>query len=259
VMEGAPPIVPRHVAVIMDGNGRWAVERGLPRTAGHEAGADSVREIVRACGELGVEYLTLFSFSTENWGRPEDEVDSLMALLARYLMEERGELMHNRVRLQGIGQLSRLPGHVRSLLEEASRLTAGNDGLLLSLALSYGSRAEIVDGVRKIARDVAAGTLAPEAIDESTVTASLYTAGTPDPDLLVRTSGEMRLSNFLLWQLAYAELYVTDVYWPDFRRASLEEAIAAYARRRRRFGLVEPGPFVGGPHPGPSSDSGGEA
>lgn len=236
MIDNAPLVVPRHVAVIMDGNGRWATERGLPRTAGHEAGADSVREIVRACGQLGVEFLTLYSFSTENWERPEDEVDALMALLARYLLEERGELMQNKVRLCGIGQLDRLPTPVRTLLSEATRLTAGNDGLLLTLALSYGSRAEMVDAVRRIAVDVVDGRLAPGAIDEEAITARLYTAGTPDPDLLVRTSGEMRLSNFLLWQLAYAELYVTDVYWPDFRRPHLEVALAAYASRQRRFG-----------------------
>lgn len=240
-----PAGVPRHVAVIMDGNGRWAVERGLPRTAGHEAGADTVREIVRACGELGVDYLTLYSFSTENWGRPEDEVDALMALLARYLIEERGELMHNRVRLQAIGELARLPPVVSQLLAEATRLTANNNGLLLTLALSYGSRAEMVDAVRRIAHQVTTGALRAEDITEDTVTSSLYTAGTPDPDLLVRTSGEMRLSNFLLWQLAYAELYVTDVYWPDFHRSNLEEAIAVYAARSRRFGKtqaqIEPG------------------
>jgi undecaprenyl diphosphate synthase len=195
-----------------------------------------VREIVRACGELGVEYLTLYSFSTENWGRPEDEVDALMALLARYLVEERGELMHNRVRLRGIGELDRLPPGVRQLLDEAARLTAHNTGLLLTLALSYGSRSEIVDAVRRIAVEVREGRLAPGAIGEDTITGSLYTAGTPDPDLLVRTSGEMRLSNFLLWQLAYAELYVTDVYWPDFRRPHLEVALASYASRQRRFG-----------------------
>jgi len=228
--------VPRHVAVIMDGNGRWATERGLPRTAGHEAGADSVREIVRACGELGIEYLTLYSFSTENWGRPDDEVETLMALLARYLVEERGELMHNRVRLRGIGELDRLPRHVRELLDAATRHLEGNDGLLLTLALSYGSRAEIVDAVRRIATEVAGGTLAAGDIDADAISGRLYTAGTPDPDLLVRTSGEMRLSNFLLWQLAYAELYVTDVFWPDFRRPELEAALEVYARRQRRFG-----------------------
>jgi undecaprenyl diphosphate synthase len=220
----------------MDGNGRWATERGLARTAGHEAGADSVREVVRGCGELEIEALTLYSFSTENWGRPEDEVDTLMALLARYLVEQREELMTNRVRLRGIGELDRLPSHVRELLDEAIELTSANDGLLLTLALSYGSRAEIVDAVRRIAREVAMGRLAPDAIVAETVSEHLYTAGTPDPDLLIRTSGEMRLSNFLLWQLAYAEIYVTDVYWPDFKRPELEAALEVYARRQRRFG-----------------------
>jgi undecaprenyl diphosphate synthase len=220
----------------MDGNGRWATERGLPRTAGHEAGADSVQEVVRACGELGIEALTLYSFSTENWGRPEDEVDTLMALLAKYLVEQREEMMTNRVRLRGIGELDRLPRHVRTLLDEATALTAANTGLELTLALSYGSRAEIVDAVRRIAARVAAAELAPGDIGERTVSEHLYTAGTPDPDLLVRTSGEMRLSNFLLWQLAYAEIYVTDVYWPDFRRPQLQVALDAYARRQRRYG-----------------------
>ncbi len=228
--------VPRHIAVIMDGNGRWATDQGLPRVKGHEAGADTVRAIVRACGERGIEALTLYSFSTENWGRPGDEVDALMALLARFLVDERDELMLNKVRLRGIGELERLPDKVRLLLAEATRLTAGNDGLLLTLALSYGSRTEITDAVRRIAREVAAGELDPESIEEQHITDRLYTAGVPDPDLLVRTSGEMRLSNFLLWQLAYSELYVTDVYWPDFREPHLDEAIAVYSGRQRRFG-----------------------
>lgn len=228
--------VPRHVAVIMDGNGRWAVQRGLPRVAGHEEGAESVREIVRACGELGVEALTLYSFSTENWGRPEDEVEALMALLARYLEGESDELMRTSVRLRGIGELNRLPGAVRMLLDEVSALTAGNNGLQLTLALSYGSRAEMVDAVRRIASEVRDGRLDAEAIDERVIGERLYTAGIPDPDLLIRTSGEMRLSNFLLWQVAYAEIYVTDVPWPDFRRAELQKALAAYAARERRFG-----------------------
>ncbi|MBX2803797.1 MAG: isoprenyl transferase [Myxococcales bacterium] len=231
--------IPRHVAVIMDGNGRWATERGLSRTKGHEAGAESVRVIVRACGELGIDALTLYSFSTENWARPDDEVDALMMLLATYLREERGELMENRVRLRGIGQIDRLPPHVRSLLTEAESLTEHNDGLMLTLALSYGSRAEIVDAVRSVAADVARGELSAEDIDEEVINDRLYTSGIPDPDLLVRTSGEMRLSNFLLWQLAYAELYVTDVFWPDFRRPHLEVALQAYAQRRRRFGRTD--------------------
>ena len=231
--------LPRHIAVIMDGNGRWATERGWPRARGHEAGADSVREIVRACGELGIDALTLYSFSTENWARPDDEVQALMALLASYLQNERSELVENRVQLRGIGEIDRLPDHVRRLLREAERSTEGNDGLKLTLALSYGSRREIVDAVRGIASEVQQGTLDSGQIDEATVTNRLYTAGIPDPDLLVRTSGEMRLSNFMLWQLAYTELYVTDVYWPDFRRPHLEQALAIYAKRRRRFGRTD--------------------
>ena len=231
--------LPRHVAVIMDGNGRWATERGLPRTKGHEAGAESVREIVRACGELGIDALTLYSFSTENWARPGDEVEALMALLAAYLRDEQAELMQNEVRLRGIGQIARLPPHVRALLSQAEEVTANNDGLLLTLALSYGSRAEIVDAVRAIASEVENGRLSSDDIGESTITSRLYTAGTPDPDLLVRTSGEMRLSNFLLWQLAYTELYVTEVFWPDFRRPHLEVALHAYSQRRRRFGKTD--------------------
>lgn len=231
--------LPGHIAIIMDGNSRWATQRGLPRVRGHEAGADSVREIVRACGELGIDALTLYSFSTENWARPDDEVQALMTLLASYLRDEQSELMENRVRLRGIGEIDRLPVHVRELLHQAEQLTESNDGLRLTLALSYGSRREIVDAVRRVAQEVRDGTLDPDAIDESTVTGRLYTAGIPDPDLLVRTSGEMRLSNFMLWQLAYTELYVTDVYWPDFRRPHLEQALAAYAKRRRRFGRTD--------------------
>ena len=235
-MDRSLVVIPRHVAVIMDGNGRWANERGLPRVRGHEAGADTVREVVRLCGKLGCEALTLYSFSTENWGRPEDEVEALMALLARYLESETGELLENRVRLQGIGQLDRLPPMVRGLLAEATRITAKNDGLLLTLALSYGARNEIVEAVRGISRDVQEGVLAVSDIDEAQISRRLYTADIPDPDLLIRTSGEMRLSNFLLWQLAYSELYVTDVYWPEFREPHLLAAFEAYGRRQRRFG-----------------------
>ncbi len=239
---------PRHVAVIMDGNGRWATARGLPRVRGHEAGADSVREIVRACGRLGVEVLTLYSFSTENWSRPDDEVEALMALLERYLREELQELMDNDVRLSAIGQLHRLPKAVRMGLEAVSQLTAKNQGLRLVLALSYGGRSEITDAVKVIARQVAAGELAPDDIGEDTIGSKLYTAGLPDPDLLIRTSGELRLSNFLLWQVAYAELYVTDVNWPDFRQPELEKAFAAFAARQRRFGKT--GQQVEGEEPG---------
>ena len=228
--------VPRHVAIIMDGNGRWAQERGLPRVKGHEAGADSVREILRACSELGVEVLTLYSFSTENWRRPAGEVRALMGLLERYLREEREELMSSRVHLRAIGQLKRLPLPVRLLLREVIRQLSGNDGITLVLALSYGGRAEIVDAARAVARRVARGELDVDAIDEELFAGHLATAGLPDPDLMIRTSGEFRLSNFLPWQLAYAELHTTPVYWPDFRRPQLEEAFRVYGSRQRRFG-----------------------
>jgi len=223
----------------MDGNGRWATGRGLPRAKGHEAGAESVRAILRRCGELGIEALTLYSFSTENWARPTDEIEALMGLLAAYLQDEVGELMENKVRLRGIGHLDRLPRHVSSLLEQVTEITANNDGVLLTLALSYGSRAEIVDAVRTIAFDAMSGDLDLSEIDEALVDARLYTAGTPDPDLLIRTSGEMRLSNFLLWQLAYSELYITEVAWPDFREPELERALGEYRKRSRRFGKTD--------------------
>lgn len=230
------PGVPTHVAVIMDGNGRWAQQRGLPRNEGHSAGADSVREITRACRRMGVKHLTLYSFSTENWRRPDEEVAALMALLERYLRDELEELTTNQVRLRAIGELDRLPRSVRSLLEQVAAATAHQPGMELILALSYGSRTEIVRGVQEIARQVAAGALSPDAIDDATIEKHLYTAGVPDPDLLIRTSGELRLSNFLLWQLAYSELYVTDVLWPDFRKEHLEEAFRVYSARQRRFG-----------------------
>lgn len=228
--------VPRHIAVIMDGNGRWATQRGLPRVAGHEAGADTVRRIVRAAGERGVEALTLYSFSTENWSRPEFEVESLMALLANYLKGEQDELMLNKVRLRAIGQRTRLPLFVQALLAEVERLTASNPGLVLTLALSYGARTEITDAARAIAAQVADGLLAPTDITEDTVSAHLYSPHLPDPDLLIRTSGELRLSNFLLWQLAYSEIVVTDVLWPDFGVSDLDAAIEQFSSRERRFG-----------------------
>ncbi len=228
--------IPRHIAIIMDGNGRWAQQRGLPRTAGHTAGAEAVREIVRACGELGVEVLTLYSFSTENWARPEDEVAALMGLLETYLRDETPELLHNNVRLRGIGELDQLPDNVRWLLHAGEAATADNTGMELLLALSYGSRAELVSAIRELAGEVAAGRLKADDIDEALVGSRLYTAGLPDPDLLIRTSGDLRVSNFLLWQIAYSELYVTPVAWPDFRRPQLLEALHAYQARHRRFG-----------------------
>ncbi|MBN2798748.1 MAG: isoprenyl transferase [Deltaproteobacteria bacterium] len=228
--------VPRHLAIIMDGNGRWAQAQGLPRERGHEAGADSVREILRISGELGIEVLTLYSFSTENWKRPVGEVRALMGLLERYLSEEREELRRNNVRLRAIGQIDRLPLAVRLLLKDVGRYTAGNTGIQLVLALSYGGRHELVEAAKALARRVQRGELKVDAIDEDAFAGHLATAGLPDPDLLIRTSGEHRLSNFLPWQLAYSELYVTDVHWPEFRRPHLEEALASYGKRERRFG-----------------------
>jgi undecaprenyl diphosphate synthase len=228
--------VPQHVAIIMDGNGRWAESRGLPRIKGHEAGAESVRDVTRACRAAGVKALTLYSFSTENWKRPADEVAGLMALLARFLVEERGEILDNGIRLQAIGQTDKLPLSVRAALKELSYASRQNTGMTLTLALSYGGRAEIVEAARSLARKAATGRLRPEQIDEAAFAAELGTAGLPEPDLLIRTSGELRLSNFLLWQLAYAEFYVTDTLWPDFRRDELHAAFAAFGNRERRFG-----------------------
>ncbi len=232
---GAGP-VPRHVAIIMDGNGRWARSQGLPRIKGHEVGAESVREIVRACRKRGVKALTLYSFSTENWRRPPDEVGALMTLLKQYVLSERSEIMDNGIRLQAIGQVDRLPKFVQLPLRRLSRDSARNAGMVLNLALSYGSRAEIVDAVQEIATQVKRGRLKAKDIDETTISRHLYTRGLPDPDLLIRTSGEMRVSNFLLWQIAYAELYVTETPWPEFREPQLEAAFAAYGSRERRFG-----------------------
>jgi len=228
--------VPRHIAIIMDGNGRWAKERGLPRRDGHRAGAESVRECVTACKELGVEYLTLYAFSTENWNRPAAEVTALMLLLERFLVEKAEELMKQNVRLQAIGHLDRLPEKTRRKLDQAIARTAGNTSLTLVLALSYGSREEIVEAARSLAADAAAGKLDPASIDGATFASRLYTAGIPDPDLLIRTSGELRVSNFLLWQISYAEIVIFKKCWPDFHQADLFEAAQEYARRHRRFG-----------------------
>lgn len=228
--------IPRHIAIIMDGNGRWARAHKRNRLAGHRAGAESVRKVVKACGAWGVEYLTLYAFSSENWARPRHEVTALMQLLKRYLRQEVEELDRNGVRLEAIGDLERLPKEARAELDRAKEHLAGNTGLCLILALSYGSRDEIARAVRSLAEQVAAGELAPGAIDPETITAALDTAGVPDPDLLIRTAGEMRLSNFLLWQASYAELYVTDTCWPDFDRMRLADAIADYQKRLRKFG-----------------------
>jgi len=230
--------LPRHVAIIMDGNGRWARKRGLPRVAGHRAGIKAVREVVKGCGNLGIEYLTLYTFSVENWNRPVREVNALMRFLRETLRNEVDDLDRNNVRLMTIGRIEDLPPSVRREMERAQRILDDNTGLTLVLALSYGGRVEIVEAMRKIARMVKQGKLSPEEIDLDTVSQNLYTDGMPDPDLLIRTSGEMRISNFLLWQIAYSELWITDVLWPDFRRKHLYEAIMAYQGRERRFGRV---------------------
>jgi undecaprenyl diphosphate synthase len=230
--------LPTHVAIIMDGNGRWAKQRHLPRVEGHRLGVESVRAIVRACGEVGIKYLTLYAFSVENWNRPKDEVDTLMKYLARYLKSEIGELNKNNVRLEVIGQIYRLPEFVQEQLKKTHAALAKNTGLTLILALSYGGRTEIVDAVRAIAEKAKNGQLEPAEVNEQTISQHLYTRHYPDPDLLVRTSGEMRVSNFLLWQISYAELVVTSTLWPDFRKPQLFEALEEYARRHRRFGGV---------------------
>jgi undecaprenyl diphosphate synthase len=232
----AKALLPAHVAIIMDGNGRWAKQRHLPRVEGHRNGVESVRMVVRAAGEVGVKYLTLYAFSVENWNRPKDEVDTLMRYLARYLKNEIGELNRNNVKLDVIGQIYRLPEFVQEQLEKTKAALARNNGLTLILALSYGSRTEIVEAVRSIATKSKEGTIEPAEIDEQVISQHLYTRHWPDPDLLIRTSGEMRLSNFLLWQISYAELVVTQTLWPDFRRAQFFEALEEYTRRHRRFG-----------------------
>ena len=228
--------VPRHVAVIMDGNGRWAKQRGRPRLFGHRAGADSLRAILRACRDHGVEYLTVYAFSTENWVRPQDEVSGLMSLLKTFLKKDEHELHENQVRLRVTGRLQDLPKAVRTELERVMAATRNYEKGHLILALSYGGRAEIVDAVRAIAADVRAGRLAPEAIDEKAIAARLYLPDVPDPDLMIRTSGELRLSNFLLWELSYSEFYFTETLWPDFREADFAKALDEYARRQRRYG-----------------------
>jgi undecaprenyl diphosphate synthase len=222
----------------MDGNGRWAKQRHLPRVEGHRNGVESVRTVVRAAGEAGVKYLTLYAFSVENWNRPQDEVDTLMHYLARYLRTEIAELDKSNVRLEAIGQIYRLPEFVQVQLKKTQAALADNNGLTLILALSYGGRTELVEAIRAIAADVKSGLLEPAEVTEKDVAQRLYTRNFPDPDLLIRTSGEMRVSNFLLWQISYSEFVVTPTLWPDFRRAQFFEALEEYARRHRRFGGV---------------------
>ena len=235
-MELDPTRLPRHVAVIMDGNGRWAERRGLSRLHGHRAGKQSVRSIVETTRRLGIPYLTLYAFSTENWGRPPREVDGLMSLLRRYLASELDKMMKNEIRLLAIGNLRRLPPAVREALRSTIEATRENTKMTVVLAVSYSGREEIADAMRRIARRVQKGELSPNAITPDMVNAHLSTAGIPDPDLLIRTSGEMRVSNFYLWQIAYSELYVTDALWPDFREREYLEALDYFQRRQRRFG-----------------------
>jgi undecaprenyl diphosphate synthase len=234
--------LPHHVAIIMDGNGRWAEGRGLPRIEGHRHAAAAVRAIVTYCARLGVRCLTLYSFSLENWKRPRLEVDGLMALYAEYLASERQTIMDNDIRVVQVGQRAGLPDGVLKELDLTQGCSRGNRGMVLALALNYGARAEIVDAVRALAEQVADGRLTPAQITEECFSGALYTAGLPDPDLVVRTAGEMRVSNFLLWQISYAELYVTPVLWPDFREEHLAAAFRDFAGRTRRYGAVVGGP-----------------
>jgi len=231
--------VPRHIAIIMDGNGRWAQRRSLPRAMGHRQGGKTVEKIALHCVKLGIESLTLYSFSMDNWHRPKEEVDALMHLYTEYLVAIRDTLMDNSVRLVHLGRMSGLPREVQTELKETIRITADNPGMVLALALNYSGRAELIDAARAIAAEHKAGRLELEQIDERCISEHLYTAGLTDPDLLIRTANEMRISNFLLWQISYSEFYVTETLWPDFTMESLEEAIIAYSKRDRRFGGVE--------------------
>ena len=228
--------IPQHIAIIMDGNGRWADQKKVSRSKGHETGGKTVQRVIDLCIEKGIPWLTLYAFSTENWGRSKIEVTYLMNMLAKFLKERLPELMEKNVRLHAIGELHMLPENCRQQLQASIDATRLNDGLNLVLALSYGSRLEITNAARKLAEQVQAGTLKPEDITPEMLGDQLYTAGMPDPDLLIRTSGEMRISNYLLWQISYSELYVTDVLWPDFGRTEFEAALAEYARRERRYG-----------------------
>lgn len=230
--------LPTHVAIIMDGNGRWAKQRHLPRVEGHRAGVESVRAVLKSCGELGIKYLTLYAFSVENWNRPKDEVDTLMKYLARYLKSEVAEMHKNNLRLEVIGQIYRLPEFVQEQIAKTQAVLAKNTGMTLILALSYGGRTELVEATRAIAEKVKSGAIETAEINEQVIAQHLYTRHIPDPDLLIRTSGELRLSNFLLWQVSYAEFVVTPTLWPDFRKPQLFEALEEYGRRHRRFGAV---------------------
>ena len=230
--------IPTHLAIIMDGNGRWAEQRRLPRILGHRKGVESVQTIVDECLKLGVRYLTLYAFSSENWGRPQDEVEALMGLLGTFLKKELGQLQKQGIRLMAIGELDRLPNAISKILKDIIEKTAENDQMVLTLALSYGSRNELTRAMQSIGRKIASGELQADDLTEADITAALDTHAIPDPDLLIRTSGEMRISNFLLWQMAYSELYFTEAFWPDFSRDLLLLAIEEYSHRQRRFGLT---------------------
>jgi undecaprenyl diphosphate synthase len=235
---------PTHVGIIMDGNGRWAKARGLPRFEGHRRGIEAVRRAVRSAGELGLRYLTIYSFSSENWSRPPEEISDLMGLLKRFIRNDLADLHRNNIRVKIIGARDNLAPDIAALLSEAEELTRGNGGLTLVVAFNYGARQEIAEAARRLATDLAAGKIDAAAIDEAAISARLETAGIPDPDLVIRTSGEQRLSNFLLWQAAYAELVFLPIHWPDFDHAAFESALAQYASRERRFGGVAPEPIV---------------
>ncbi len=230
--------LPTHIAIIMDGNGRWAKKKLLNRISGHMKGVDAVREVVTTCRELGIKILTLYAFSIENWRRPKEEVKALMGLLNDYLLKERGKMIKNNIRLSAIGRLEDLPPAVHATLQETMNITKHCDGMTLNLALSYGGRSEILHAVQRVLSDFQKKTIKPEEIDQERFSQYLWTWGLPDPDLLIRTSGEFRISNFLLWQIAYTELYVTETLWPDFNREELLKAIADYQSRERRFGLT---------------------
>ena len=232
--------LPSHIAIIMDGNGRWAKKRLMNRVRGHEKGADTVRRIVRTCREIGIEILTLYAFSTENWQRPKSEIAALMDLLKRFLKSELKEMRENNIRLNAIGQIHRLPGEIQSILRQNMALTASNTGLVLNLALSYGGRAEILQMVQQIVQGVQNGHIDPSDITPELISDNLYTHGMQDPDLLIRTGGEMRISNFLLWQIAYAEIFITDTLWPDFSREEFMTILHNYGMRERRYGTVKP-------------------
>jgi undecaprenyl diphosphate synthase len=231
-----PEKLPKHVAIIMDGNGRWARQKAMNRIHGHKQGAESVKLIVRASHEIGIRWLTLYAFSEENWKRPESEIRALMEILKRFLRSEIAEMQEKRIRFRAIGRMHKFPEEVQTVLKETIEKTSQNNDMVLTLALSYGGRQEIFDAVRKIAQRVASGDLPPEEITEQLISDSLYTAGMPDPELLIRTSAEYRVSNFLLWQIAYTEIYITPTLWPDFRKDELLRAVAEFQKRERRFG-----------------------